>query len=130
MKKYQILSMRASKSDMEKSIEDAKMVIQEAVWGDMHVSFETFHQELDTRPLHKGLPDDECQCPHWGYVLKGQLRIVSGNQEEIIRAGDAYYLAPGHNGIYEPGTEAVEFSPNDQFQKTMEVAVRNLEAME
>jgi hypothetical protein len=122
--------MRASKADMEKSIDDGTMVIQEAVWGEMHVSFETFHQELDTKPLHKGLPDDECQCPHWGYVLKGQLRIARGDEEEIVNAGDAYYLAPGHSPIYGPGTETVEFSPNDQFEETMDVAVRNLEAME
>jgi len=130
MKNAQISVMRASKSDMEKTIDDDSIVIQEAVWGDMHVSFETFHQGFDTKPLHKGLPNDECQCPHWGYLLKGQLRIISGNQEEIIRAGDAYYLAPGHSPIYEPGTESIEFSPNDQFQKTMEVAIRNFETME
>ena len=122
--------MRASKADMEKSIDDSSMVIQEAVWGDMHVSFETFHEELDTEPLHKGLPDDKCQCPHWGYVLKGQVTAVNGDQQETFRTGDAYYLAPGHSPIYAPGTETVEFSPNDQFLETMEVAVRNLEAME
>src|SRR5205814_1940573 len=26
-------------------------------------------------PLLKGLPDDSCQCPHWGYVFAGQLTV-------------------------------------------------------
>jgi hypothetical protein len=116
--------------DMEKSIDEGGIVIREAVWGDMHVSFETFQEAFDTTPLHKGLPDDRCQCPHWGYVLKGQVRIDYADREEIIRAGDAYYLAPDHHVVYEAGTESVEFSPNGPFQQTMEVALRNFEAME
>ena len=80
-------------------------------------------------PFHKGCPDDRCQCPHWGYVLKGQVRITYPDHEEVIRAGDAYYLPPGHHAFYEAGTEAVEFSPNDAFNETMEVVIRNFEAM-
>ena len=101
-----------------------------AGYGTMGAEFLSFGAGTDITELLHGLEGDLCQCPHWGYVLKGQLRIVGGDQEEIIRAGDAYYLSPGHSPIYGPGTETVEFSPNDQFQKTMEVAVRNLEAME
>jgi hypothetical protein len=121
--------MRGSKADMEKSIDEGGIVVQEAVWGDMHVSFETFQVALDVAPLHKGCPDDRCQCPHWGYVLKGQVLIIYADHEEIIRAGDAYYLPPGHTAVYEAGTEAVEFSPNGPFQKTMENVLRNFEAM-
>jgi hypothetical protein len=50
--------MRGSKADMETSIDQGGILIQEAVWGDIHVSFETFREALDTKPLHKGLPDD------------------------------------------------------------------------
>ena len=24
----------------------------------------------------KGLPDDRCQCPHWGYVSKGSFTVT------------------------------------------------------
>jgi hypothetical protein len=34
------------------------------------------------------------------------------------------------NAIMEAGTEIVEFSPKDEFQKTMEVAERNFAAMQ
>jgi hypothetical protein len=113
---------------METTIDEAGLLIQEAVWDDTHVSFETFRESLDTTPLHKGCPDDRCQCPHWGYVLKGQARILLLDHEEIIRAGDAYYLPPGHHVVYEAGAEIVEFSPNGPFQETMSIAMRNLEA--
>ncbi|MEJ2547622.1 MAG: AraC family ligand binding domain-containing protein [Gemmatimonadota bacterium] len=121
--------MRSSRAEMETTIDEPGLRIQEAVWDDTHVSFETFREPFDATPLHVGLPDDRCQCPHWGYVLKGQARIVYADREEILRAGDAYYLPPGHHVIYEAGTETVEFSPNGPFQETMEVAVRNLEAL-
>jgi hypothetical protein len=31
------------------------------------VDFLTFREDFDATPLLKGLPDDQCQCPHWGY---------------------------------------------------------------
>jgi len=33
---------------------------------DYSVDFLTFREDLDATPLLKGLPDDQCQCPHWG----------------------------------------------------------------
>ena len=57
-------AMRGSKTDMPVTLEEAGVVIQDAVWDDLHVSFETFGQAFDSRPFHRGLPDDCCQCPH------------------------------------------------------------------
>jgi hypothetical protein len=42
----------------------------------------------------------------------------------------AYYVEPGHSPVMEAGTEIVEFSPKDEYRKTMEVAERNLAAMQ
>jgi hypothetical protein len=50
------------------------------------------------------------------------------DHEEIIRAGDAYYVPPGHHAVYDAGTEAVEFSPNAAFEEAAEIALRNLKA--
>ena len=120
--------MRGSKEDIPVTMEEAGAVLQQAVWDDIHVSFETFERALDSTPFHRGLPDDLCPCPHWGYVLAGQVRVVYKDREEVLRPGDAYYMQPGHNAIYEPGTRTVEFSPNDQFQAVMEVVKSNFEA--
>jgi hypothetical protein len=38
---------------------------------------------LDSRPMLKGMPDGCCSCPHWGYMLKGSMKVVynDGNEE-------------------------------------------------
>ena len=84
---------------------------RDAQWGDMNVAFEGFPAGMDTRPLFKGLPEDRCQCPHWGVVLKGRLRALYASSEEVITSGQAYYLAPGHNVVIEEDCELIEFSP-------------------
>ena len=95
------------------------------------VNFTTFHVDLDQTPVLKGLPDDQCQCPHWGYVVKGRLTIRSGDREEVFEAGDAYYLAPGHVGVSnEPGSEIVQFSPAEELKKTSDVIMKNMEAVQ
>ena len=122
--------MRGSKEDVPTTLESEEVVIQEAEWADIHVGFETYNEEFDLAPLLKGLPDDRCQCPHYGYVLKGRMTVRYADREEVINAGDAYYMVPGHAPVMEAGTEIVEFSPKDEFRKTMEVAERNLAAMQ
>jgi hypothetical protein len=92
------------------------------------VGFETFKQDFDPAPLFRGLPDDRCQSPHWGYVVSGRLTFRYADREETFVAGDAYYGAPGHTPLVYAGTEVVEFSPSDLFGATMEVVGRNLEA--
>jgi hypothetical protein len=121
--------MRGSTVDMPVTMEEAGVVIRDAVWDDIHVSFERFTQPFDSRPLHKGHSGDSCACPHWGYVIKGRLQVIYKDREEVLQAGDAYYMAPGHNAIYEAGTETVEFSPNREFQEAMELVMRNLAAI-
>jgi hypothetical protein len=121
--------MRGSKTDLAVTMEEMGVEIRDATWDDIHVSFESFAKPLDTTPLHRGLPDDLCTCPHWGYVLQGRVRVVYADREEVLRPGDAYYMQPGHNAIYDAGTQTVEFSPNKQFQAAMEVVGRNLERM-
>jgi len=122
--------MRGSLADVPSTIDSPEITIREAEWDDIHIGFESYRDRVDMRPLLKGLPDDRCQSPHWGYVLKGRLRVDTGEGEEIIEAGDAYYLKPGHTGVVEAGTELVEFSPKDLYAKTMEVVNRNFAEME
>ena len=92
------------------------------------VSFETFRLDADPGPLFRGLPDDRCQCPHWGVVKSGQLIIRYADRDETFNAGDAYYIAPGHLPLVTAGTEVIEFSPTDALQQTMAVVGMNMEA--
>jgi hypothetical protein len=57
------------------------------------------------------------------------MRVQSTEGDEVIRAGDAYYLQPGHIPLFEEDTEVVEFSTKDAYQATLDVAARNIAAM-
>jgi hypothetical protein len=95
------------------------------------INFVTFREDIDHSPLLRGLPDDRCQCPHWGYVFKGRLTFRFGDREEVFEAGDAFYAPPGHVPVQtEPGTELVQFSPADELRRTTEVIMQNLQAMQ
>jgi hypothetical protein len=97
--------------------------------GGYTVGYETYTADSDPSPLFKSLPDDHCQCPHWGVVLKGKLTYrYSDGTEETIGEGEAYYARPGHLPFLHGGTEVVEFSPTTDLQQTMEVINKNMEA--
>jgi hypothetical protein len=93
-------------------------------------SFDSFKADVDPAPFFKGLPDDRCQCPHWGYVLKGKMTFRFPDREETYEAGDAFYAPPGHTPVMFAGSEIVEFSPAAELAKTMEVVTRNMAAAE
>ena len=92
------------------------------------VEFTTFREDADGTPVFKGLPDDRCQSPHWGYVVRGKLVFHYADRSEIYEAGDAYYAPPGHIPVVTAGTEVVEFSPTEEYSRTLEVVGRNLAA--
>jgi len=121
--------MRGSKQDLPVATDDGGVAIRQVDWGDMTVSLERFPAGLETAPIFKGLPDDRCQCEHWGYVVSGRVRVLYKDREETLTAGDAYYLPPGHTTVFEEPTELVEYSPRGTYLQTMEVAARNVAAM-
>jgi hypothetical protein len=93
--------------------------------------FTLFKEDIDATPLLKGLPDDRCQCPHWGYVITGKLTFRFGDRDEVFEAGDAFYLPPGHIGVQnEPGSEYVQFSPTKELKETSEVMMKNMQKMQ
>jgi hypothetical protein len=49
------------------------------------VSFTSLIEDIDATPLMKGLPDDRCQCPHWGYVFKGKMTARYADQPGCLR---------------------------------------------
>jgi hypothetical protein len=92
------------------------------------VAFETHKADMDPAPLFRGLPDDRCQCPHWGVVNRGKIIFRYADHDEVFQAGDAYYGGPGHLPLIFAGTELVEFSPTDALNESMVVIGPNLEA--
>jgi AraC-like ligand binding domain len=93
------------------------------------IDFVSFGQDVDATPLMKGLPDDRCPCPHWGYVLKGRLTFRFADHDEVVEAGDAFYLPPGHIPSAEAGSEYVQFSPSEELRAVSEAMNANMQAM-
>lgn len=121
--------MRGSRKDQPATVEAKEAIVRETDRAGIHFGFETHHEDSDIAPLFEGLPDDDrCQCPHWGYVFEGRMRVRYADGEEVFEAGDAYYVSPGHTPFMEAGTDIPVFSPKDEYRETQEVAEANFEA--
>ena len=94
--------------------------------GGYTIGFESYSADADVAELFRGLPDDRCQSPHWGYVTTGKVVFRFADREETYEAGNAYYAPPGHTPVFFAGTEVVEFSPTDAFGETVGVVAENL----
>ncbi len=64
-----------------------------------------------------GLPDGNCKCPHWGYLLSGSIVVDYGEHAETYSPGDVFYMTPGHIPSAAAGTEFIMFSPKDQLEE-------------
>ena len=97
--------------------------------GGYSVCFESHTADADLAELFRGLPDDRCQLPRWGYVLEGMItfRLADGEEETYV-AGDAYYVPPGHTPVHYAGAEIIEFSPTDELGETIGVVMKNVQA--
>ena len=96
--------------------------------GEIRIAFESMpgHFPPDESPF-KGLPDDRCQCDHWGYLFSGSFRVTYLNgPEETVHAGEAYHLRPGHFLQTLEPVELIEFSPVEEHDRTMAVLARNM----
>jgi hypothetical protein len=94
------------------------------------INFLTFRESIDGTPLFHGLPGDSCNCPHWGYVIRGKLMFRLPDRDEMFEAGDAFYLPPGHIPIVEAGTEYVQFSPAEELRAVADTMAENMQRLQ
>lgn len=114
--------MRIAKDDIEVKMEIPGAVIrQKTDFGDAtglgKISGEYFSLSagVDTTPLFQGLDGDLCQCPHWGFVLRGQLTTTDADgTQETVNANDLFYWPSGHNIKVNTDAEIVMFSPQEE----------------
>jgi len=79
--------------------------------------------------MFRGLPDDACQSPHWGYLFRGRFRAkLTGGGDVVVSAGEAYYLPPGHRYEALEDCETVEFSPTHELVRSLAVVAKNVAA--
>lgn len=96
----------------------------------MRVAVVSVAAGTDFGPLLAGLPNNRCQAEHWGYVIKGRLRITDAkNHEELLVGGDFYHLAAGHTGVAEEDTEFIEIGEPGPHQQFVDQAKKNVAAM-
>src|SRR5262245_1098877 len=111
--------MRVAKGDVDVKMEIPGAVIRQrtnfgTAKGFDRISGEyfTLAKGVDTTPLFQGLEGDACQCPHWGFVVRGKLTTIdTKGAQESVSAGDLFYWPPGHNVRVDDDAEIVMFSP-------------------
>ncbi|MCT9076481.1 hypothetical protein [Streptomyces fulvoviolaceus] len=111
----------ATRNDVPVALEGGGVELRiKPIGGGMSVGYVRLPQGTDMGPALKGLPGDACQCPHWGYLLKGRLRMLTPEGEEVYEEGQAYYWGPGHVPLALEDCEFVEFSPTEDFQRVID----------
>ena len=90
-------------------------------YGGMTVAFNEIPAGTDFTPLLQGLQNNSCHCPHWGYVVEGELLVKYDNGiEEKLTTGDVFYLPPGHTAIVEKDLKFIDFNPTKEFSEVMD----------
>lgn len=120
--------MHVSKNDVDIRLELPGAVIrQRRNFGDVsgygRISGEhfTLSAGVDTTPLFAGLEGDLCQCPHWGYVLRGRLTTTdAAGREETVEENDLFYWPPGHNVRVDCDASIIMFSPEHEHSHVID----------
>ena len=108
--------MRKPRTELTSELEFGEIHTQGEEWGAILVRHIDLPPGADFTPLFKGLPDDRCQCAHWGHVLEGSIHVrYADGTEEVSRAGDLYYWPGGHTAWTTEGVVFVEFSPAEEL---------------
>ena len=92
------------------------------------VSFVDIRETHSLAPMLASLPGGNCRCPHWGYLFRGRMVVHYNGSDDVIEAGQAFYMTPGHVPEADAGTEFVMFSPADELRATEEAVQRGMEA--
>jgi hypothetical protein len=104
--------------------------VHEGTVDGYEVAFFDLREEADMAGLLKGLPDDLCPCPHWGYVTAGRVTFTFRDHTEEFTAGDAFHVEGGHSPAMSAGTSWLLFSPADEVAVVNEAIQRNMAAMQ
>ena len=110
--------MRITKNDIPTKIDVPGAVARQAVnfgqatdYGSLSAEYFSLGAGTDIAPLLKGLDDDACHAPHWGFMISGEvvLTYVSGEEETCV-SDDLFYWPPGHSVRVVQDAEVILFS--------------------
>ena len=126
--------MRIQKENIDVKLEIPGAVIRQQMdFGDMRgmgkisAEYFTLSEGVDTTPLFQGLEGNSCHCPHWGFVLRGQLTTTDlDGAQETVTANDLFYWPPGHNVKVDADAEIVMFSPQHEHSQVINHMIEKL----
>ena len=114
--------MKILKDDIEVKMEIPGAIIRQKTdfgdatgYGKISGEYFSLSAGVDTTPLFMGLEGNLCQCPHWGYLLSGQLTTTDAEGiEESVNEKELFYWPSGHNVKVNEDAEIVMFSPQQE----------------
>ncbi len=126
--------MRVAKDSVDVRMEIPGAVIRQRMdFGDAsglgRISGEyfTLSAGVDTTPLFQGLDGNHCHCPHWGFVLRGQITTTDAKgAQETVKTNDLFYWPPGHNVKVDADAEIIMFSPQREHSHVIDHMIRKV----
>ncbi len=120
--------MRIAKTDIPAKIDIPGAVARQATefgdatgYGKMAGEYFSMAAGVDLAPLLKGLEDDLCQSPHWGYAIEGEITVTyADGSNETVHGGDLFYWPPGHTVAVAQNAELILFSPQQEHCAVVE----------
>ena len=80
------------------------------------------------RAWSRGSPTTAARRRTGATSSRGRWSSTTATGRRRSRAAQAYYVAPGHKITFETDCEALEFTPTDALEQTLEAARRNFAA--
>jgi hypothetical protein len=126
--------MRIAKDDVDVQMEIPGAVIRQRKdfgnargYDKISGEYFTLSAGVDTTPLFQGLDGNLCQCPHWGFVLRGRITTTDAKgAQETVNANDLFYWPPGHNVRVDSDAEIVMFSPQHEHTHVIDHMIRKV----
>jgi hypothetical protein len=123
--------MKIRKEDIPVTMESPGTIMRGlAGYGGMTVAFNEIPAGTDFAPILAGLKNNSCQCPHWGYIVEGELMLkYDDGTEENLETGDVFYMPPGHTAIVRKDLKMIDFSPEKELKEVVDHIAKKMAAM-
>ncbi len=111
--------MHITKNDIPTKINAPGAIARQAIdfgdasaYGSLGAEYFSLGAGADIAPLLKGLANDACHAPHWGFIKSGEVVVsYTDGREETCKGDDLFYWPPGHSVRVIADAEVIMFSP-------------------
>jgi hypothetical protein len=90
-------------------------------YGKIGAEYFSLGAGTDIAPLLKGLKNDACHAPHWGYMISGEVVVTyTDGKVDTCKESDLFYWPPGHSVRVVKDAEVILFSPQHEHCAVMD----------